>query len=113
MSFTVKFALAAFALSIAAAPAALAEAGQKQVALRVAYGDLDMSTPLGGQTLLGRIEGAARTICDEADRKARPDENRSYKCRRRTVESAVRAMNKPMLSLAWTDTGRSTSFASR
>jgi UrcA family protein len=113
MSFTIKLALAALAIAAAAAPAALAEAGKSPASLHVAYGDLDMATPMGGQTLLGRIEGAARTICKEADRNAKPDENRTYKCRRRTVESAVRVMNKPMLSLAWSGKGETTSLASR
>jgi UrcA family protein len=113
MSFTIKFALAVLAIAATAAPAALAEAGKSHVSFRVAYGDLDMATPMGGQTLLDRIEGAARKICDEADHNAKPDENGTYKCRRRTVESAVRAMNKPMLSLAWSGKGETTSFASR
>jgi UrcA family protein len=113
MTRTIKFALAALAIAAIAAPAAFADAGKSQVSLRIAYSDLDMTTPMGGQTLLGRIDGAARKICDEADHKAKPDENGTYKCRRRTVESAVRAMNKPMLSLAWNGKGETTSFASR
>lgn len=113
MSLKIKSALAILALAAIAAPAALADTGRAQPTLRITYGDLDMTTPMGGQTLLTRIEGAARQICDDAERHAKPDENRTYKCRRRTVETAVRAMNKPMLSLAWTGKADTSAFASR
>lgn len=102
MSRTFKFAIAAFAVSLAFAPAALAQVGVERVSVRVAYGDLNMASPAGGVTLLKRIEGAARKVCDDATTRSPLKPRSVSRCRKDTVESTVRQLDIGTLTLAWT-----------
>lgn len=118
MTRTIKTAIAAIALAAAFAPsafaqAAFAEPGREQVSINIAYGDLDLTSQQGGMTLLGRIEGAARTICRDQAHEAKPEEFNAYKCRRRTVETAVRTLNVDTLTLAWSGKAQPTLLAAR
>ena len=109
MSRTFKIAAAVIAASLILAPAALAQ----EVSMPVAYGDLDMSSNAGGVTLLRRIEGAARKVCDKAVPRSPLTPRAVTTCRRETVEGAVRGLNIGALTLAWTGKYPATDVASR
>lgn len=110
MSRTLKIAIAAFALSLTAAPA-LAQA--KDASIRVAYGDIDVSKPAGGAVLLKRIEVAARKVCDQATPRTQLKPHAAAVCRRETVESTVRGLNIGTLTLAWSGKYPTTNMAER
>lgn len=116
MSRTFKIAIAAFALSLTAAPAALAQTpanGIETVSVRVPYGDLDMSSIAGGQTLLKRIEGAAIRVCAKAVPRTMLKMRSPSTCRRETVDSTVRQLAMSTLTLAWSGKYPATNVASR
>jgi UrcA family protein len=58
----------------------------------VRFGDLDLATAAGAQTLYERIIAAARSVC----RDAQPSSVRS--CRKRAVDGAVATVGSPLLS---------------
>jgi UrcA family protein len=99
MSATLKIALAALAIS-AFAPAAFADKPE-QISFRVAFGDLNMSAPSAGHTLLGRIEQAAFRVCDKATPHSPLLRRKAIECRRQTVANTVRGLDFPTLSVAW------------
>src|SRR5262245_18100521 len=98
MSCTLKFALAGLCLALA--PAALADPGET-VSRRVAYSDLDMSSAAGGTILLGRLEKAARRLCDDVTGHSPMLRRTAMTCRRETVDAAVRDLGIASLNLAW------------
>jgi UrcA family protein len=110
---TIAYALAAFVIAATFAPATLAEPAPAQASMRITYHDLDMSTLQGGKILLGRVEAAAHKICEDAARRAKPDENMTYRCRRRTVQAVVRSINNHLLTRAWSGEVETRSLASR
>jgi len=59
-----RFILPLIALAIVAAPALAApQAGEETVSVRVAYGDVDVSTPEGRAALEARIDAKLRQAC--------------------------------------------------
>lgn len=103
MSATFKTALAALTFAAVLAPAALADPVRSNAPVKtVAYGDLDMSSIKGGETLLARINRAAKQVCKHAP---------SYKspllpaadtlCEREIVDRIVGQLDIEMLTLAW------------
>lgn len=117
MYHPLKLAIAAAALAATFVPSAVAQAGREQVSLLVPYSDLDMSTPLGGKTLLGRIEDAAVRVCRDDPDSVNPALQYVYRCRRKIVEATVRGADMRTLTLAWSDKGhvqgQATTLASR
>jgi UrcA family protein len=112
MSATIKIALAAIALS-ALAPAAFADKPVEQASFRIAYGDLDMSTPQNGVKLLGRIEKAARRVCVAAIPRSPLFERETVNCRNETVASTVRSLGFTTLTVAWNGKYAATVLAAR
>jgi len=116
MSRTFKLVAAALAASVMLAPAALAQTAEKPakpVSMRVAYGDLDMSRPASGVSLLKRIEGAARKVCNDVVTHTPMTPHAMGACRNETVASTVRALNIGTLTAAWSGAYPSTTLASR
>jgi UrcA family protein len=101
MSRTIKSAFAALALSMAFAPAAFAQAGREEVSIRVAYGDLNMSSASGGQTLLERIDGAARKVCGKRSDYSPLQPHSVSECRHDAVAAAVARLRIDTLTQAW------------
>lgn len=101
MSRTFKIATIAAFASFALLPAAAAQTGVENVSVRVAYGDLDMSSMKGAQTLLKRIEGAARKVCRDTIRRSPLKPRSDSECRRDTVGSTVAQLNITTLTAAW------------
>ncbi|HEV7689286.1 MAG TPA: UrcA family protein [Hyphomonadaceae bacterium] len=111
MSATLKIAFAALALS-ALAPAAFADQPER-ISFRVGYGDLNMSAPSAGHTLLGRIEQAAYRVCDDATPRSALFRRKAIECRRQTIANTVRSLDFPTLSVAWNGKYAATVLAAR
>jgi UrcA family protein len=115
MSATLKIALAALAISVAAstgAPAAFADK-PGQISFRVSYADLNMSSPAHGARLLTRIEKAARKVCTAAIPHSQLFEREKIECRNETVANAVRSLDFATLSAAWNGKYAATVLAAR
>jgi UrcA family protein len=102
--------LAALAL---AAPVAMAQKAAPQIV--VSYGDLDLQSGSGMDTLFKRIERASRGVCGK-----RPTTvmngvlHRFLACHDATISAAVRNIDNPSVSLAWAArNGAETQIASR
>ena len=110
-----KFALAAFAAYGFISPTAVAETkpGIEVVSVRVSYGDLDMSKPAGGATLLKRLESAARKVCGETAIRSSLLPRSIANCRREVIENTVRTADLTTLTLAWSGKYPATQTASR
>jgi UrcA family protein len=102
MSRTITSVLAALAVAALLAPAAFAqESGREAESIRVAYGDLNRASASGGQTLLRRIEGAARQVCGDRWNYSQFQPHAVSKCRHDTVAAAVGGLRIDTLTLAW------------
>ena len=93
--FTGLMLLSAFVLTMNALPASAAETivTKSQV---VRFGDLNLASDAGAQTLYGRINLAARRVCAGAndDRFG----NRDYRaCMKKAVDDAVAQVDRPTL----------------
>lgn len=86
--------LSAFGLTMNALPATAADdiVTKSQV---VRFGDLNLATNEGAQTLYQRIKLAARQVCDGADDRFGHSEYR--KCMNKAVDDAVAKVNRPTL----------------
>lgn len=83
-------------LASLAAVAALAVAGSASAQeARIAWGDLDMSSPVGANTFDARVEGAARKLCRNARRTGSLVSDRAY-CRAAVQTEAVRLLPGPV-----------------
>jgi UrcA family protein len=113
MSRTFKIAIAAFAASMILSPVATAQVAGKpvSVSISVPYGDLDMSKPSSGATLLKRIEGAARKACKGSRSLIAP--HVEAQCWRDAVGTAVRQADIGTLTLTWSGKSPSTNIAAR
>lgn len=101
MSRTFKIAIIAAFANFTLIPAAEAQTGIENVSVRVAYGDLDMLSMKGAQTLLKRIEGAARKVCKDTKRRSPLKRRSDSECRRDTVGSIIAQLNFTTLTAAW------------
>jgi UrcA family protein len=89
--------LAASAFAIPALPAAAADAVVTK-SLTVRYGDLNLGTDEGAQTLYRRIKLAAQKVCVGADTK--PFGRAEFrKCVNTAVDDAVAKVDRPTLHL--------------
>lgn len=67
--------------------------------MTVSYADLDLSRPAGAETLLTRIQRAARTVCGgHPDIRDLTMSERYNACRLAAVENAIRSINNPLLT---------------
>ena len=113
MSRTFKSALVSIFVAAALAPAAIAQTPAESASVRVAYGDLNMSSQIGGEKLLSRIQSAAKKGCAKAVEHSPLAPRAMTNCRQDTVAHAVRQMNIATLSAAWEGAPASTAIASR
>jgi UrcA family protein len=113
MSCTFKFAFVSLFAVVAFAPAALAQTPSEPASVRVAYGDLNMSSRAGGEILLHRIQSAAKKACARAVEQSPLTPRAMTGCRQDTVADAVRQLNITTLTAAWGGQSASTSVASR
>jgi UrcA family protein len=113
MSATFKSALVSLVAAVALAPAALAQTPSEPASVRVAYGDLNMSTRTGGEILLHRIQSAAKKACAKAVEHSPLTPRAMTSCRQDTVAHAVRQMNIATLTAAWGGQTAPTTVASR
>lgn len=112
MSRNFKCALVSMFAAAALAPIAFAQTPAGPASIRVAYGDLDMSTRTGGEVLLQRISAAAEKACAKAIKLSPLLPAVSAHCLNDTVAFTVRQMNITTLTIAWGG-GASTTLASR
>lgn len=105
MSRTFKLAIAAAVACIVLAPAAAADArvaaGAETLSVQVAYGDLNLSTQAGAQTLLKRISRAARKVCKDTSVLGPLNTGSQRDCRREAIGAAVAEVNAGTLTTAW------------
>jgi UrcA family protein len=113
MSATFKSALVALIAAAALTPAAFAQAPDELASIRVAYGDLNMSTQAGGRTLLKRISIAARKACEKVTKTSLLNPQAVSSCKHETVASTVRQLNMVTLTAAWEGVPAPTTLASR
>ena len=101
MSRILKTALVALTLSFGA-PAALASPSVAVASVEVDYSDLDLDREAGARTLLARIERAAGRVCGKRPTSVRFGAmERHTACRMSAIETAVRDVEQPVLTLAW------------
>lgn len=112
MSRPFKSALVSLFAAVAIAPAALAQTPAEPASVRVAYGDLNMSTRAGGEILLHRISSAAKKACARVVERSPLTPAAMTNCRQDTIESVVRQMNFATLTTAWNGE-KATTLASR
>ncbi len=112
MSRTFKSALVSLFASAALTPAALAQTPTEPASVRVAYGDLNMSTRTGGEILLHRINSAAKKACARTVERSPLTPTAMTNCQQDTVAFAVRQMNIGTLTAAWGG-AKTTTLASR
>jgi len=113
MSSTIKSAFAALILAAAFAPSALAQSPGEPGSVKVAYGDLDISTAPGGEILLKRVQSAARQACIKVIPRSSLTPQALTVCRRDTVEHAVRGLDIAALTFAWSGKYPAVNVASR
>jgi UrcA family protein len=113
MSRTFKTAFVALIAAAALTPAALAQTPTEPVSVRVAYGDLNMSSRAGGEILLHRIQSAAKKACAKEVEQSPLTPRAMTSCRQDTVAHAVRQLNIATLTAAWGGGPASTAIASR
>jgi UrcA family protein len=95
--------LCSSALLSPVAPAGSALAQEQQgVSVRtmtVRFGDLNLSTPAGAETLYHRIRGAARAVCGEEESYEIGLDVRHYwhSCYQSAINDAVRKVHSPLL----------------
>jgi UrcA family protein len=71
--------------------------GQDPRTVMVSFGDLDLATLAGAQTLYARIEGAAQLVCGEQGRSI--EEQTAWEaCMKDAIDGAVAAVHSPLLS---------------
>ncbi len=91
-------ALAAAVIAIAPLRAAPAATPGDLPSLQVRYGDLDLSTDRGAQTLLHRIAAAAERVCPRADGADLGAFALSRSCRRQAIARAVQEVGSSRLA---------------
>jgi UrcA family protein len=72
-------------------------------AVVVSYGDLDLSTTAGAQTLYTRISRAAREVCPFEDAIDAPRLAKNHACREAAIERAVSSINSTQLAAVRTE----------
>jgi UrcA family protein len=84
------------------APVAAGHAGTEVKHEAVKYGDLDLSSSEGAKSLLTRLRGASRHVCQPApDRKDVKGMTDYRTCRRAAITTAVQDINNPHLTEAF------------
>jgi UrcA family protein len=93
----------ALGLGVALAAGSAGAQGSSVRMARVPFGDLDLATARGAQTLLHRLSVAAKAMCATAPRTPLlPHEaGRADRCRRDAVAAAVERLNRPQLTVAY------------
>lgn len=86
---------------LAAAPAAVQAAGFDQTSVKVAYGDLNLSTEEGQALLQSRMEYAASEVCGGSEVHRSLGEARTYNsCRVDTVADGLALVKKASVSIS-------------
>jgi UrcA family protein len=101
MSAIFKFALASFGATVVLAPVAMAQIPAEPASVRVAYGDLNMSTQAGGEILLKRISTAARRACQKVTTASPLTPHAIASCKHETIGSTVRQLDIATLTAVW------------
>lgn len=101
MSCTFKIALAAAFAAMALTPPATAGVGNEEISVSIAYGDLNLSSPIGAETLLKRIKMAARKVCNKSSTLTPLVPRAEITCRRATVDATVARLDIGTLTTAW------------
>lgn len=113
MSATFKSAIVSLFAAAALVPAALAQAPAESASVRVAYGDLNMSSRAGGEILLSRINAAARKACEKVTVASPLTPQAVASCKHETIANTVRQLNMATLTAAWEGAPASTTVAAR
>jgi UrcA family protein len=86
---------------LAVSPAAVQAAGIDQTSVRVAYGDLDLSTEEGQAVLQSRLDHAASVVCGGNEVHRALGEDILFKaCRADTVSDSLAAVHKANVSIS-------------
>lgn len=68
-----------------------------EASVRVPYADLNLANPAGAEALLGRIDAAARAVCDPGDTRQLVLHRLAQTCERDAVERAVADLGQPLV----------------
>lgn len=91
-------ALLAFTALSAIVPAKAYDASQSAPQIDVPYGDLNLSTPMGAQTVLRRIQVAAAKVCGaHQDHRVVGSPRRYRQCVDMATRNAVARVNAPLV----------------
>lgn len=82
------FSLAALMVTNSIAHSKVVASGDEPATTPVPYGDLDLSTPLGLQTLNGRVARAASQLCSDNAKKGLEEIARQRRCLDSTLRKA-------------------------
>lgn len=85
-------AASAFALGLAAGPA-LADDSDVAPGVKVSYADLDLSKQAGAEALYGRIQAAARSVCERADGRDIDRFTLYRQCYTESIEAALKEVD--------------------
>jgi UrcA family protein len=88
--------------SLASAPSsarAQPASNSESVSVRINFADLNLSSQQGARAMMGRIQGAARSICGDPSSMVDLGERaRSETCIDQTVDDAVRSLGSPTVA---------------
>ena len=104
----------AAALTVFTASAAQAEIHKLvMVSETLAYQTQDVASPIGASKMLSRIELAALKLCMSNSPAASPTGRLAMACRRAAVSEAVRTLDAPMVTAAYTGGRPTVAIAAR
>ncbi len=72
-----------------------------EVSVRVPFADLNLANPAGAAAALGRIDAAARVVCDPGDTRQLVMHKLAQTCERDAVERAVADLGQPLVVAAY------------
>ena len=68
-----------------------------EASVHVPYADLNLANPSGAEIMLGRIDAAARAVCDPGDTRQLVLHKLAQSCERDAVERAVADLGQPLV----------------
>ena len=100
-----RFAVAAsvaFAAVLGAQPTFAATADDGTISVRVPYTDLNLQSPAGAHTMLGRLTAASHSACGSEPAIADLGRSTLYRdCVSSTLDRAVRSLGAPLVTAAY------------
>lgn len=106
LSKTLVTAIAATLAITLAAPAVQAAEPAAVLTKVVAYGDLDVNSPMGAQVLYARVRSAAREVCQPLEGRDLKTKLAWRQCYDSALNGAVRGIHQPALTALYNQTNQ-------